>query len=723
MNHTPKATHSILEKGRNCWKITRASHASMLVDCYNYYRAIHEAVSRARHSVFVLGWDIDSRIELLREDGLHGPRRFFDLIQWKARQNPNLMIYLNRWDYSLFLAGQREGLSRIRWGLHSPSNVHYVLDGVVPFGACHHQKIVVVDDEIAFSGGMDIALGRWDRRSHHPEHEKRVDPGGTYQPGVCKHFGPYHDIQMIVAGPVVRDLADLVRERWQLATGICPIPVKQTTHEELPRAWPHSTRVDFTNVQVGISLTMPPIHSRPGLHQVEQLYLDMIAAAENFIYMENQFFTHQGIARALNQSLREKPELRALLVSCYNPEGIMERKSMWHGRVMFRDILESGGVGDRVAMAYPLSRENGKEKPVRIHSKVMFVDDRYLRVGSSNLNNRSMALDTECDLVIEGRDEATRSTIATRRNDLIREHTGREIDDIEQIIQKGENVETFLNYLSHSRQHLCKINDEKYRYEAFARAAIRIADPDKPLLPERLNMLFPLGAKPHLMNRFMVVLMLIAAAILAWQITPLEHYTSAENLVPFFTKMSETPWAIPAAIGIYILGSMVFLPHAVLTAAAVLVFPPGEAVLVAMTGSLISAGMGFVLGRMLGPKSLLVLVGNYAEKINHYAKRGGIIGMTLFRMVPVAPFTVVNIGVGMTHVPFFTFVIGTFFGLLPGTVAFSIFGHSLLTLWQNPDYTSMLYAAAGLGVWIGIVFISHKLGRRWQNSLKSAGNA
>ena len=94
----------LLKTGANCWRAETATHAAMVVDCANYYRALHSAICKAKHSIFILGWDIDSRIELLRgkdaeEAGC--PSVFFDLIQWKARQSPDVMIYLNRWNYSI----------------------------------------------------------------------------------------------------------------------------------------------------------------------------------------------------------------------------------------------------------------------------------------------------------------------------------------------------------------------------------------------------------------------------------------------------------------------------------------------------------------------------------------------------------------------------------------------------------------------------------------------
>lgn len=471
----------LLLAGENCKQVAQASHATMLVDTANYYRALYEAICKARHSIFVLGWDIDSRIRLLRgeeaEKAIH-PTRFFSLIRWKARENPNLKIYLNRWHFSLYMLLERELFAGLKWRFRAPPNVHYCLDGAAPFAACHHQKVVVIDDEIAFCGGMDVAQCRWDRRQHHPLSRYRVDPQGTWQSG-WQRFGPYHDINIMVTGPVVYHLAQLVRKRWQKATGEEPIPLRASETDGLPATWPGSSKPQLTNVQTAIAYTYPEYGNQPAVHQVKQLYMDMIAHAETFIYMENQYYTDISIAEALNRRLKQSPELRALLVGSYDPQGIMERKVMWNGRLHFYDTLKAG-VEDRVKITYPVSHENGIEKTVRIHSKLMIVDDCLLRVGSANLNRRSMGMDTECDLVIEAESEQTSRAIAAIRNDLIREHTGRELKDIESLIQNGAPLAELLRDVPHSRQHLRLVNDEKYRNERFARIATWIGDPEHP---------------------------------------------------------------------------------------------------------------------------------------------------------------------------------------------------------------------------------------------------
>ena len=710
---------SIFKEGRNCWRATEAACASVVVDCGNYYRDLYESITRAKHSIFVLGWDIDSRIELLRgadAEGLAYPPVFFGLIQAKAAENPNLMIYLNRWNYSLFFAQERESFSEFKWRNQSPENIHFCLDSAIPNGACHHQKVIVVDDEVAYCGGMDIALGRWDFRHHHTHNPERVDPGGGIHAHNRVSFGPYHDIQMAVSGPAATALAELARDRWRVAAGYDPVPLRTYDGPQPPPAWPVSDPPDFRAAPVAIALTKPSILGQPGVRQAEHMYIDMIRSAENFIYMENQFLTYEGVAEALNRRLREKPNLRALLVSCDLPHGVMEKKAMWTGRTQFRDILERGGVAPRAIIATPVSIEKGETSPVRIHSKAMIVDDRYLRIGSSNINTRAMRLDTECDLILEGRDAAMRARIAQVRNDLIREHTGYEARHIEGIVTSGAPVDELLKFCEGSRQHLVRVNDEAFRDEPFAKIARKLADPAKPLIPPELTIPYHYPGtrrnwKVYLFSALPGVLTILGLALM-WKFTPVAMYADPAKLAPLMHGLQDF---IPAVTAVMVIAEFLMFPLVIMNAAAAAAFGPVQGFALSMLASMITAGLGFWAGRMLGMRFLRIVTGSVVDRVGTFIKRGGILSMAVLRTIPVAPFNAVNLGLGISPVSFGTFMFGTFLGLAPGTVVTSIAGHSLAEFWRHPDAQSLALVCGAALCWVVVITIVHFLVKRWQN--------
>ncbi len=203
----------ILKPGRNCWRIEHADRIAFLVDGAAYFRAFREVVKQARRSVLIMAWDIDSRVELVREHEPDGfPVKLSEFLHSVLERNPQLHIHVLDWDFPMLMAADREWLPLLKEEWTGHARLHFHLDDRYPPGASHHQKIVVVDDAVAFVGGLDLTSGRWDTPEHRPDDRRRCDLGSGPVPQ------PYHDIQMIVRGPIAAKLGDMARERWRLAT-------------------------------------------------------------------------------------------------------------------------------------------------------------------------------------------------------------------------------------------------------------------------------------------------------------------------------------------------------------------------------------------------------------------------------------------------------------------------------------------------------------------------
>lgn len=145
---------SVLEAGRNCWRIEEAGRAALIVDAADYFVAVQEALRSARRQVLMIGWDFDTRICL---DGGKGTRlnsldRF---IRQLAEAKPELRIHILKWNVgALKILGRGKMLlSVLRW--MKRRNIEMELDSAHPIGASHHQKLVVIDDTLAFCGGID----------------------------------------------------------------------------------------------------------------------------------------------------------------------------------------------------------------------------------------------------------------------------------------------------------------------------------------------------------------------------------------------------------------------------------------------------------------------------------------------------------------------------------------------------------------------------------------
>ena len=207
------STTAILTPEKNCWRIEHADRVSMLVDGANYFHAFRECAKNAERSILIIGWDIDGSFRLEREavdDGL--PVNLRDFLDTLVSRREQLQIHVLDWDFAMIFAADREWLPsyKLDWTTHE--RLHFRLDDHYPPGASHHQKIVVIDDRVAFVGGLDFALGRWDTPEHRADDPRRRDTDGPVPQ-------PYHDVQLMVSGAIAGALGALARERWHTATG------------------------------------------------------------------------------------------------------------------------------------------------------------------------------------------------------------------------------------------------------------------------------------------------------------------------------------------------------------------------------------------------------------------------------------------------------------------------------------------------------------------------
>jgi phosphatidylserine/phosphatidylglycerophosphate/cardiolipin synthase-like enzyme len=208
----------LLVPGRNCWRIERAARLAFLVDGEAYFGAVRKALAGARHSILILGWDIDSRMLLVPDGANDGyPEPLGDFLNAVVARQPSLRGYVLSWDFAMLYAMEREWLPiyKLDWRTHR--RLHFRLDDRHPAGASHHQKVIVIDDALAFVSGFDLTRCRWDTSAHACDDPRRVDHRG-------EHYGPFHDVGVVVTGDCARALGDLVRERWRRATGAAPRP-------------------------------------------------------------------------------------------------------------------------------------------------------------------------------------------------------------------------------------------------------------------------------------------------------------------------------------------------------------------------------------------------------------------------------------------------------------------------------------------------------------------
>ena len=305
----------LFQAGRNCWRVERATRASIIVDAADYFTAARAAMLKARHRIMLVGWDFDARIEL--GDGAEGgPKTVGEFVIWLVDRTPGLEVYLLRWDLgALKMLWQGSTIFTLfKWMRHP--RIHTRLDGAHPVGASHHQKIVAIDDCFAFCGGIDVTSNRWDTREHNDDDPRRVQPNG-------KPHGPWHDATSALEGPVAAALGELCRDRWHRAGGapLDPVP-------GVDDCWPDPLPVDFNGIEVAVARTAPDMPDYPAVHEIEQLYIDMIRRARHFIYAESQYFASRRIAEAIALRLDEADGPEIVVINPVVAQGWLEPLAM-----------------------------------------------------------------------------------------------------------------------------------------------------------------------------------------------------------------------------------------------------------------------------------------------------------------------------------------------------------------------------------------------------------
>jgi phospholipase D1/2 len=440
----------LLQPGQNCWRIERAERASLIVDAADYFRLARRAMLEARSQILIIGWDFDTRIDLDRDCDDSHPGELGALLSCLPERRPGLAVYILKWDLgAIKLLGRGTTLLRIaRWALGK--NIHFKLDGAHPPGASHHQKILVIDDRLAFCGGIDMTAERWDTREHRDR-----DPGRK-RPTTHRSYGPWHDATMAVDGAAARALGELARQRWEAAGGK-PIAAPLATHE----AWPRDLAPQFRDVDVAISRTRGALEERRAVREIEALFLDQIRRARRLIYAENQYFASRVIAEAIAGRLAEADPPEIIVINPKTAEGWLDEEAMSPARAKLMQMIDQADHRGRFRIYTPVT-EKGAD--IYVHAKILVVDDQVIRVGSANFNNRSMGLDSECDLTIDTALEGNHSAGAQIQvifHDLLAEHTGHPADELRNLVRATGSYIAVIDQLSGSGRRLVRFRPDE----------------------------------------------------------------------------------------------------------------------------------------------------------------------------------------------------------------------------------------------------------------------
>ena len=660
------APPAIIQPGTNCWRVDRADACYCVQDAADYFRLVRRALLDARRTVFILGWDTAATIDLEPGgDAREAPTRLDALLAFVTRRRPELQVYILTWDYGSLYTLEREPLTRWRFGWRTGRRVHFGFDDHHPVGASHHQKIIVVDDQLAFSGSIDLTSHRWDETAHRVEEPARKTALG-------KAYEPYHEVQLMVSGPVAAALGELARERWR-AVGNEDLPALAMSKTDL---WPADLAPDLTDVDVAIVRTVPPSDTQPAIRECEALFRDSIARARRTIYIENQYFTDDSMGDNLAARLQEPDGPEIVVVVPKECAGWLERQSMGAFRDALFERLKAADRHGRLRLVYPLASRT-HDVATFIHSKVMIVDDELVRVGSANLARRSMGLDTECDLAVEaGGDPRVAAGIRHLRDRLLAEHLGMNVEMIGAALKRAGSLRALIDSRQAADRTLTPVqpvNDQPAEPSEALRATL---DPAEPIgFGGTLENLVPpveaTGGSGPLRLWILPAIAILAAIASSSVITARPEFQSVREAL---AGTSSVPSALLMGASAFVIAGLLLVPMELLTIAAAVAFGPLRGVLIAAIGSLALTVIGYAAGRAIGASGVARWVRRRSYRSARQLGAHGVTGVIVLRLSSVASTGAIHLLCGAGGVPLLTFLAGTVIAGTPALIALSALG-------------------------------------------------
>ncbi|MCL5947338.1 MAG: phosphatidylserine/phosphatidylglycerophosphate/cardiolipin synthase family protein [Chloroflexi bacterium] len=367
----------------------RHNRLTPLIDGAEYFSALLEALDHARHYVYIAGWSLTPYMPLQRERVENLTQtRVYDILHRTAQRVP---VRLLLWGGApLLLEPSRSHMLQVQAFLqrHIDGDFRCLLDHTAGFTHCHHQKVVVIDGQLAFIGGLDwttIQGDRWD----HSRHPLRAG------------FN-WHDVQVKLEGEAVADVDLNFHQRWEAVSGGERLASRPPVFDP---AW----QLPVQTVRTIRRATYP--FAPQGITGIEHAYLTALRRARRLIYLENQYLWSPRVMQELLAHIHypPSPDFRIVIVL----PAWAENGKLDNDRHVKR--LQTADPEGRIVSCYcpytsgPSAGASAfLYRPIYVHAKVGIVDDEWVLIGSANLNERGLESDSELDVLAHDADFAGR---------------------------------------------------------------------------------------------------------------------------------------------------------------------------------------------------------------------------------------------------------------------------------------------------------------------------
>ncbi|MCA9286133.1 MAG: VTT domain-containing protein, partial [Phycisphaerales bacterium] len=447
--------------------------------------------------------------------------------------------------------------------------------------------------------------------------------------------------------------------------------------------------------------------------------------------------TWGGIVEALAERLREPEGPEVVLILPYGCPGTLQAAAMDPRRDELLEELRAADAGNRLGVYWPTlaagSTEDVFARSVYVHAKAMIVDDRLLRVGSANLSNRSMGVDSELDVFVQvgaGDDDAVAAIAATRRR-LLGYLLGVRPDHIAARERERGTVVAAIESLRGGERTLQPFEHRADKLARTLSPPLDLADPARPISEEsakrllamiqddagladrarrRLNVLIGLGRR----SAWAIWLVGIGLAIvMLWTLTPLSEWADRETLAQLAETVRSSDLGVAGVVVGFVVLASVGMPVMVLVAVTGSIFGIWHTLPICLVGVIAAALIDFGIGRLLPFGTGGSRAASRLRRVGRHFANRGVLAMAVLRNLPIAPFAVVNIACGMSSVRWWTYLLGTVIGMLPGIVLIGLFGRRIGALVFEPTATGLLQLLGLAALVIGAAVGADAALRRW----------
>jgi phospholipase D1/2 len=361
---------------------------------------------------------------------------------------------------------------------------------------------------------------------------------------------------------------------------------------------------------------------------------------------------------------------------------------------------------------YPCLPDLPADQCCDLHSKLMIVDEQWLLVGSANFANRSMSIDTECNLLIQARDQRRNSrAVASCRDRLLGEHLDVAGEQVRRAIEEHGSMRAAVDALRRPSARTLEPFENVREPSPTLVAVASVADPERSWQLESAPA-EPLGMRGSSSGASPIAITVAVAALTAC-LALFWHYGPAAVLslhaVQLARSVVHNPWVPLLIVVAYTPAAIVLLPRPLITLFAVVALGAEWGFVCAFTGVMISAAVTYGIGHRLDRSLVRRLAGRRLGQVSRFLYHGGTLAIAAVRLVPLAPFAVINVVAGAMGVRPVAFLVGSALGLLPGTLVATLFGDELTRGLRDPHSVNIALCAAAMAALVTAAWLV----RRW----------